>query len=205
MAGGLPDGTDSANAYLISTTLNVELKAVKPVVKKWSTIERNEVIYVWYHSEDSEPDHYPEDVDAKYGHKLSLKGSRIRIMDSTYDVAAENGVDLEHFNYRHTSIIPHITSVKVSFDTTYGADNEMAGRLTICLLGVELVTVATKLCIVSPVLVALLIGDGNAMLAPVDSDMMIWVNFQKPKRPIYTRNDELIVWYRRYCQRFYTK
>ncbi|CAG2101686.1 unnamed protein product [Medioppia subpectinata] len=170
-----------------------ELKAVKAVVKKWPTIERNELIYVWYHSEDSAPDHYPVDFVAKYGHKLSLKGSHTRLMDSNFDVATENAVDLEHVNYRHTSIIPFITSLKFSFDTKYGSENEMAGRLTICLLGIELVTVPMRLCHVSPVLVAMMIGEDNAMLGPVDSDIVIWVNLQKQKRPIFTRNDALIV------------
>ncbi|CAG2113046.1 unnamed protein product, partial [Medioppia subpectinata] len=184
---------------------DLELKAIKPVVKKWPTIERNELIYVWHHSEGSEPDHYPEDFDAKYGHKLSLKGSITRLMDSNHDVVTANAVDLENANYIHTSIIPYITSLKSSFDTTYGSENETAGRLTICLLGIELVTVPMRLCHVSPVLEAMMIGEDNAMLGPVDSDMVIWVNFQKQKRPKFTRNDALIVWYRRYCQRFYTK
>ncbi|CAG2121767.1 unnamed protein product, partial [Medioppia subpectinata] len=114
-----------------------ELKAIKPVVKKWPTIERNELIYVWHHSESSEPDHYPEDFDAKYGHKLSLKGSITRLMDSNHD-----------------------------FDTTYGSENETAGWLTIGLLGIELTTVSIKLCHVSPVLIALFIGDDDSMLGP---------------------------------------
>ncbi|CAG2100821.1 unnamed protein product [Medioppia subpectinata] len=38
-----------------------ELNTVKAVVKKWQTIEKNEVIYVWHHSEDSVPNHNLQD------------------------------------------------------------------------------------------------------------------------------------------------
>ncbi|CAG2106412.1 unnamed protein product [Medioppia subpectinata] len=39
----------------------------------------------------------------------------------------------------------------------------------------------------------------------ISGDIMIWTNSQRPKRPVFTRNDEAIVKYRRYCQQFYTK
>ncbi|CAG2106734.1 unnamed protein product [Medioppia subpectinata] len=48
-----------------------ELNTVKAVVKKWQTIEKNEVIYVWHHSEDKDPNHYPKDFLGKNYHNLA--------------------------------------------------------------------------------------------------------------------------------------
>ncbi|CAG2108936.1 unnamed protein product, partial [Medioppia subpectinata] len=194
-----------------------ELKAVKAVVKKWQTIEKNEVIYVWYHSEDKDPNHYPQDFLGKNSHNLSLKESLIRIMHSNHEIIMENGADLHHVHYVHQELIPYITSLKFLFDNTNGTETEMptiTGRMAIYLFGWELVTVPIKQCYLSPVTELVYIGADNSMLGtvlsmfsvvPLQHGETILVNYQAPKRSIFTRNDEVIVKYLRFCQKFYTK
>ncbi|CAG2117266.1 unnamed protein product, partial [Medioppia subpectinata] len=167
---------------------------------KWQTIELNEVIYVWHHSEDSDPDHYPQDFFEKDNHNLSLKGS----------IVTENAADLQHFHYVHQKLMPYMPSIasfKFSFDRTYGTETRptLTGRMTICLVGVELATLHMKVCHVSPVTELIYFGTEDSMMGTIDSDAMIFVNNQTPKCPIFTRNDEAIVRYRRFCQKFYTK
>ncbi|CAG2102954.1 unnamed protein product [Medioppia subpectinata] len=146
-----------------------ELNAVKAVVKKWQTIEKNEVIYVWHHSEDKDPNHYPKDFLGKNYHNLSLIGSYLRLLHCNYQIILENGSDFQHFNYRHQVLIPYITSLKFSFDSTYETVTEITitGRMTIYLLGMELVTVPIKLCHVSPVTELLYMGTDESMLGTV--------------------------------------
>ncbi|CAG2117751.1 unnamed protein product, partial [Medioppia subpectinata] len=143
-----------------------DLKAVKAVVKKWQTIEKNELIYVWHHSEGSDPDHYPEDFLAKYGHNLSFRYYYSRHMDSNFEVVGENCGDLEHFARLHGSVVPYLTTTKFSFDTTRSADNEIAGFATIYVLGFELITQPWKLWFGSPVMVQHLLGYDNSLLGP---------------------------------------
>ncbi|CAG2108243.1 unnamed protein product [Medioppia subpectinata] len=196
----------------------------------------------------SDPDHYPEDFLAKYGHNLSFRFYYSRHMDSNFEVVGENCGDLEHFARLHGSVVPYLTTTKFSFDTTRSADNEIAGFATIYVLGFKLITQPWKLWFGSPVMVHHKLGYDNSLLGPVlgvlnavplhhgqtrlttmiyskptilhrlwaifyfyllniqaDADMEVWVNTQKLKRPIFTRNDDLIQLYRRYCQRFYAK
>ncbi|CAG2121155.1 unnamed protein product, partial [Medioppia subpectinata] len=61
-----------------------ELNALKAVVKKWQTIEKNEVIYVWHHSEDKDPNRYPQDFLGNNDHNLSLKGIFLKLVHFNY-------------------------------------------------------------------------------------------------------------------------
>ncbi|CAG2118015.1 unnamed protein product, partial [Medioppia subpectinata] len=119
----------------------------------------------------------------------------------------ENASDLQHFHYVHQELIPHITSLKFLFDSSDGTETEhtITSKMTIYFLGVELVTVPIKLCHVSPVTELLYIGTEDLMLGPIDSDAVIMVNSLKLQRSILTRNDEAMVRWRRFCQKFYTK
>ncbi|CAG2104854.1 unnamed protein product [Medioppia subpectinata] len=143
-----------------------ELKAVKAVVKKWQTIERNELIYVWHHSQDSDPDYYPEVLIVNYGHNLSLIGSCAQLIHTNYQIVLENASDLQHFHYIHQEIIPYITRLKFSFNDIE-KDHVVSCRMTIYLLGWQLVTVPIKICHVSSVIVVLYIGSEDSMLGTV--------------------------------------
>ncbi|CAG2115623.1 unnamed protein product, partial [Medioppia subpectinata] len=172
---------------------------------------KNEVIYVWHHSEDKDPNHYPNDFLGNNSNNLSVKGSFLRFVHCNYQIIMENGSDLQHLHYVHQELIPYMASLKCSFDSTKDTETEntITSRFTIYLLGIELITFPVKLCHVSPVTELVYFGTEDSMLGTVlllvtavplhhgetliDSDAIIWLNRRKPKRPILTRNDEAIV------------
>ncbi|CAG2105193.1 unnamed protein product, partial [Medioppia subpectinata] len=140
-----------------------ELKAIKPVVKKWPTIERNELIYVWHHSEGSEPDHYPEDFVAKYGHKLSLKCSITRLMDSNHDLCHVSPVLIALFIGEDDSMLGPFLSLAATVPLGHGQT----------LLKTFVYRKPTMLNKLYAIAVHYMIK------LQVEADMVIWVNFQK--------------------------
>ncbi|CAG2104880.1 unnamed protein product [Medioppia subpectinata] len=191
-----------------------ELKAVKAVVKKWQTIEKNEVIYVWHHSEDKDPDYYPDDF-----------------------TIIENSSDIHHLNYVHSELIPYVASLKWSFSPDYGHEPATVGQgtMTLCVFKRTMATIPFILHQWSPVSASLAVGTEHSfggvvlsvaicvpirhdqtlmttllytkrsiisslfplgyhyfLLNQISGDIMIWINSQRPKRPVFTRNDETI-------------
>ncbi|CAG2114343.1 unnamed protein product, partial [Medioppia subpectinata] len=218
-----------------------ELKALKAVVKKWQTIEKNEMIYVWHHSEDLDPDHYPDDFIAKHNAKLVLQQSYPEIVLAPFQTIVENSSDVHHANYVHTELIPYVASLKYSFSSDYG--HELApvvqGTITLCVFKCTMATIPFILHVWSPVLATFAVGTEHSFggivvtagicvpirhdqtllttvlytkrsilssLFPlcfhylvtnqISGDIIIWTNSQRPKRPVFTRNDEAIVRYR---------
>ncbi|CAG2119389.1 unnamed protein product, partial [Medioppia subpectinata] len=81
----------------------------------------------------------------------------------------ENGSDLHHADYRHDVLIPYIARTKYTFDETYGPDMEaiIRGRMTIYVLGYQLVTVPVMLWHMSPVMTQFWVGTDNSFLGTV--------------------------------------
>ncbi|CAG2105810.1 unnamed protein product, partial [Medioppia subpectinata] len=88
-------------------------------VKKWPTIERNELIYVWHHSDGADPEQYPDDFLNKYGPKLTAIDSYLQICYANFECLNDNGVDLEHFHHVHTTLIPYVATIKVELNVNF--------------------------------------------------------------------------------------
>ncbi|CAG2116836.1 unnamed protein product, partial [Medioppia subpectinata] len=107
--------------------------------------------------------HYPKDFFEKFVYTDNILG------DQNVLVILENGSDFHHIAYRHDVLIPYIARLKFTFDESYGPDMEaiIRGRITIYLLGFQLVTVPFMVWHLSPVLGQLSIGTENSFLGTV--------------------------------------
>ncbi|CAG2103947.1 unnamed protein product, partial [Medioppia subpectinata] len=114
-----------------------ELKPLNARVKCWPVIEKNEMIYVWYHSGDQEPDHYPPDLSVKYNNpKLTLLSTINYNIYTTPQQVIENLLDTEHLQYVHTVIIPGIVSLKYYTSGEGTWDKPLTIRADILVFGI---------------------------------------------------------------------
>ncbi|CAG2116616.1 unnamed protein product [Medioppia subpectinata] len=65
-------------------------------------MERNDMIYVWHHSSDAEPDHCLPDLSMKYNipNLTVLSKYTYKLYTSSQQVM-ENLIDIEHNDYVH--------------------------------------------------------------------------------------------------------
>ncbi|CAG2118537.1 unnamed protein product, partial [Medioppia subpectinata] len=75
----------------------------------------------------------------------------------------ENGADLYHGNYIHNVIIPYILCLSYTFDESYGPVDYTLQHLGFCL------------------------NNSLYNMQSVDSDCVVWANYQRPKRPTMTK------------------
>jgi len=97
--------------------------AGKPCLKTYPTCEKNEVIWAWYHPQDTAPDHEVIELE-EIGNPDWVDQLRFQwTFDSCPQEIAENGVDVAHFKYVHkmdavplgdTTYERHIRRSKVS-------------------------------------------------------------------------------------------
>lgn len=70
-------------------------------VKCWNVHEINDMIFVWYHSEDEPPTWYPNSVDSIENRKFIYRGRNQFLVNCHIQDIPENGSDLWHFNAVH--------------------------------------------------------------------------------------------------------
>ncbi|CAG2103233.1 unnamed protein product, partial [Medioppia subpectinata] len=90
-----------------------ELIALKARVKRWRVMERNDMIYVWHHTSDAEPDHCLPDLSKKYNipNLTVLSKYTYKLYTSSQQVM-ENLIDIEHNDYVHAHFIRGVLSTK---------------------------------------------------------------------------------------------
>jgi cholesterol 7-dehydrogenase len=92
-----------------------ELKEVqKEVVKirKFTVRESTNLVYVWFHADEKlkdSPQYEPLDVN-DYAKRLEFRGTSINKVNAHIQDIAENGGDVLHFQFVHSSIIPHLVN-----------------------------------------------------------------------------------------------
>lgn len=91
----------------------------KPVLRAWHTIERNQVIWVWYHPDinvaplwEVEILHELENKDSTWSRLCKEKSRQWRIKSVLQEVA-ENAIDYAHFIYVHGVKSPPVASDQV--------------------------------------------------------------------------------------------
>ncbi|CAG2117536.1 unnamed protein product, partial [Medioppia subpectinata] len=192
-------------------------------VKHWETIEMNMMIFVWYHKDNAQPDHYPHDFMADCKQKL---------------IVMENAVDEEHLITVHANIMPGVTSTyeKQTPAKVAGAKSITGayGQINFFLLGRHMFSWLIKFTCYTPLYCINYIDSVSTVnvnaatpirpnqtalnvlyFAPpglfyrliaelamfsfqievrtIEKDNQIWEALRRPKRPIFTSNDELIV------------
>jgi nitrite reductase/ring-hydroxylating ferredoxin subunit len=192
--------------------------------RSYPTIERNHMIWAWYHAQGGEP-FYEVPVVAEFHDE---DWSPILVRDFEVNVAAqemaENNVDFSHFRYVHgTDGIP-----EDEFETngTYKRAVGMGGAFVREGFGLGLGVLRVKdfvtfLSSTTPfdagrVHVRWIFtapkasGEGaveraaESFCAGVSQDIPIWENKVYRDPPVITRTEKLILEHRRWCQQFYS-
>jgi len=196
----------------------------KAHARTYPTLERNHMIWAWYHAQDGAPFYevpeVPEFHDPEWS-PILVRSFEIRV--SAQDMA-ENNVDFSHFRYVHGSDgIPEdefITEGTYKKAIGNGGDFVREGYG----LGLGVLRVkgyVTFLSSTTPldtgnVLVRWVftsprsLGDGVAdqaaesFCAGVSQDIPIWENKVYRDPPVITKTEKLILEHRRWCEQFYS-
>ncbi|CAG2115381.1 unnamed protein product [Medioppia subpectinata] len=182
-----------------------EMNKLNASVKHWETIEMNMMIFVWYHKDDAQPDHYPHDFMADCNQKL---------------IVMENAVDEEHLITVHANIMLGVAStfekqtpakvagaksitgawlIKFTCYSPLYCINYINSVSTVCVTaGTPLrpnKTTLNVLYFAPPGLFYRLIAElaTFSFKLEIEKDDKIWEALRRPKRPIFTSNDELII------------
>ncbi|CAG2116148.1 unnamed protein product [Medioppia subpectinata] len=76
-------------------------------------MERNDMIYVWHHSSDAEPDHCLPDLSKKYNiPNITVLSKYTYKIYTSVQQAMENLIDIEHHHYVHAHFIRGVLSTK---------------------------------------------------------------------------------------------
>lgn len=203
-----------------------DMKAIPPRAhtRAYPTIERNHMIWAWYHAKDGEPFYdvpvVPEFDDEQWSDIL-VQGFPIRI--SCQDMS-ENNVDFAHFRFVHgTDAIPDDDLVT---EGTYKKTVSMGGAFVREGFGLGLGVLRVKdyvtfLSSTTPidedhVFVRWVFSAprkngpdavtkaAEEFCAGVSQDIPIWENKLYQDPPVITKTEKLILEHRRWCRQFYS-
>jgi nitrite reductase/ring-hydroxylating ferredoxin subunit len=203
-----------------------EVKRIPPKAhaRPYPTIERNHMIWAWYHAQGGEPFYevpeVPEFHDPEWS-PILVRSFEIRV--SAQDMA-ENNVDFSHFRFVHGSDgIPEDEFItEGTYKKTVGSGGNFVREGYGLGLGVLRVKgYVTFLSSTTPldtgnVLVRWVftsprsLGEGAAeqaaesFCAGVSQDIPIWENKVYRDPPVITKTEKLILEHRRWCQQFYS-
>ena len=196
----------------------------KAHARTYTTLERNHMIWAWYHAQDGEPFYevpeVPEFHDPEWS-PILVRSFEIRV--SAQDMA-ENNVDFSHFRFVHGSDgIPEDEFItEGTYKKTIGSGGNFVREGYGLGLGVLRVKgYVTFLSSTTPldtgnVLVRWIftsprsLGEGVAeqaaesFCAGVSQDIPIWENKVYRDPPVITKTEKLILEHRRWCQQFYS-
>jgi nitrite reductase/ring-hydroxylating ferredoxin subunit len=196
----------------------------KAHTRAYPTLERNHMIWAWYHARGGEPFYDVPEVPEFHDDDWSPVVVRdFEIQVAAQDMA-ENNVDFSHFRYVHgTEGIPEDTFVT---DGTYkraeGADGAFVREGFGLGLGVLRVRdYVTFLSSTTPIDAGSVhvrwvftsprsLGDGavvhaaDSFCAGVSQDIPIWENKVYRDPPVITKTEKLILEHRRWSQQFYS-
>jgi nitrite reductase/ring-hydroxylating ferredoxin subunit len=203
-----------------------DVKRIPPKAhsRSYPTLERNYMIWAWYHAEGGEPFYDVPTVEEFYDEDWSpILVSDFQIASSCQDMA-ENNVDFAHFRYVHgTDAIP---DDDLFIDGTYkrtvsggGAFVREGYGLGLGVLRVN--NYVTFLSSTTPIdednvhvrwifSAPLSNGEGSvdaaaaSFLAGVSQDIPIWENKLYRDPPVITKTEKLILEHRRWAQQFYS-
>ena len=203
-----------------------DVKRIPPKAhaRTYPTLERNHMIWAWYHAQDGEPFYevpeVPEFHDPEWS-PILVRSFEIRV--SAQDMA-ENNVDFSHFRFVHGSDgIPEDEFItEGTYKKTIGSGGNFVREGYGLGLGVLRVKgYVTFLSSTTPldtgnVLVRWIftsprsLGEGVAeqaaesFCAGVSQDIPIWENKVYRDPPVITKTEKLILEHRRWCQQFYS-
>ena len=203
-----------------------DVKRVPPKARAraYPTLERNHMIWAWYHAQDGEPFYevpeVPEFHDPEWS-PIITRTFEIRV--SAQDMA-ENNVDFSHFRFVHGSDgIPEDEFItEGTYKKTVGGGGTFIREGFGLGLGVLRVQgYVTFLSSTTPldrgnVLVRWIftsprsLGEGaseqaaESFCAGVSQDIPIWENKVYRDPPIITKTEKLILEHRRWCEQFYS-
>ena len=203
-----------------------DVKRIPPKAhsRSYPTLERNHMIWVWYHAEGKEPFYEVPEVPEFHDENWSpILVAEFEVASSCQDMA-ENNVDFAHFRYVHgTEAIP---DDDLFTDGTYkrtisggGAFVREGFGLGLGVLRVE--NYVTFLSSTAPidedhVHVRWIFtaprangpdaveGAADSFLSGVSQDLPIWENKVYRDPPVITKTEKLILEHRRWCQQFYS-
>ena len=203
-----------------------DVKRIPPKAhaRTYPTIERNHMIWAWYHAQGGEPFYdvpeVPEFHDPEWS-PILVRDFEIRV--SAQDMA-ENNVDFSHFRFVHGS--DGIPEDEFITEGTYKKTVGMGGNFVREGYGLGLGVLRVKdyvtfLSSTTPldtgnVLVRWIftsprsLGDGVAeqaaesFCAGVSQDIPIWENKVYRDPPVITKTEKLILEHRRWCEQFYS-
>jgi len=203
-----------------------DVKRIPPKAhaRTYPTLERNHMIWAWYHAQDGAPFYevpeVPEFQDPEWS-PILVRSFEIRV--SAQDMA-ENNVDFSHFRFVHGSDgIPEDEFItEGTYKKTIGSGGNFVREGYGLGLGVLRVKgYVTFLSSTTPldtgnVLVRWIftsprsLGEGVAeqaaesFCAGVSQDIPIWENKVYRDPPVITKTEKLILEHRRWCQQFYS-
>lgn len=196
----------------------------KAHTRAYPTLERNHMVWAWYHAQDGEPFYEVPVVEELHDEDWSpivVRDFEIRV--SAQDMA-ENNVDFSHFRYVHgTEAIPEDDFVTDgTYKRTVAGDGNFIREGYGLGLGVLRITgYVTFLSSTTPidagnvhvrwVFTAPRANGEDAAVAAADSfcagvsqDIPIWENKVYRDPPVITRTEKLILEHRRWSQQFYS-
>ncbi|MCU1386813.1 MAG: Phenylpropionate dioxygenase, large terminal subunit [Ilumatobacteraceae bacterium] len=192
--------------------------------RSYPTIERNHMIWAWYHAHDGEPFYDVPEVDEFSDDEWSPILCRDFVVNVAAQEMAENNVDFAHFRYVHgTDAIPENDFI---VDGTYKRTTSLDGAFVREGYGLGLGVLRVKGYVTflssttpideSKVHVRWIFtapkanGDGaaeqaaDAFLSGVSQDIPIWENKIYRDPPIITKTEKLILEHRRWSLQFYS-
>ena len=203
-----------------------DVKRIPPKAKArvYPTIERNHMIWAWYHAKEGEPFYeVPEVAEFHDDDWTDILVQDFEVRVSAQDMA-ENNVDFSHFRYVHgTDAIPEDEFIT---DGTYKRAVSMDGNFVREGFGLGLGVLRVKgfvtfLSSTTPldagrvhvrwIFTAPKANGEDAarkaaesFCAGVSQDIPIWENKVYRDPPIITKTEKLILEHRRWCQQFYS-
>jgi nitrite reductase/ring-hydroxylating ferredoxin subunit len=192
--------------------------------RSYPTLERNHMIWAWYHAEGGEPFYDVPTVPEFYDKDWTpILVSGFEIASSCQDMA-ENNVDFAHFRYVHgTEAIPEDD---LFIDGTYKRTESGGGAFVREGYGLGLGVLRVKdyvtfLSSTTPIdedhvyvrwifSAPVANGEGaveaaaNSFLSGVSQDIPIWENKLYRDPPVITKTEKLILEHRRWSQQFYS-
>ncbi|CAG2103791.1 unnamed protein product [Medioppia subpectinata] len=192
-----------------------ELKALKARVKRWRVMERNDMIYVWHHSSDAEPDHCLPDLSKKYNipnltvlskytYKIYtssqgvLSAKFIITGDGTEDSPLVVLIELYVFNRKTTTMHLEHRVRTPAYDECHIKYIGIPG-VTPALLIVSGISLAPEKVLFT----MRFLSTPTLWNQIVWNDGLIWGNLNSPVQPIFTKNDTVIARTRRIFTKFY--
>lgn len=196
----------------------------KAKARSYPTLERNHMIWAWYHAKDGEPFYEVPEVPEFHDDDWSPILVRDFIVNTSAQEMAENNVDYSHFRYVHgTEGIPEDDFItEGTYKRATGSDGNFVREGYGLGLGVLRVKgYVTFLSSTTPidggsVHVRWVFTTPNAngeqateeaatsFCSGVSQDIPIWENKLYRDPPIITKAEKPILEHRRWCQQFYS-